>query len=70
MLSEGQQGDCPDFYYPLKQAQGVAEFMRCTVAEALKLAETDGELFNNVLIAIRAEKLVTQQRERERGRHG
>jgi len=56
----------PDFYYPLKQAQGVAQFMNCSVQDAIKLAQADGETFNNVILTVRAEKLVNTQREKDR----
>lgn len=54
----------PDNYYPLKQAQGVAQFMSCSVQEAIKLAKDDGALFNEVVMMVRAENIAREWRER------
>lgn len=42
---------------PMKQAQGVAQFMNCSVMEALKLATDNGALYDEVAIYVRAESL-------------
>lgn len=54
----------PDDYFPMKQAQSVAEFMKCTVQEAMKLAKENGALYDTVWVFARAEAMA----ERIKGR--
>lgn len=44
----------------MKQAQGVAQFMNCSVQDAIKLSHEDGTTFNNVVMMVRAENIARE----------
>jgi len=50
--------------------QGVAQFMNCSVQEVFRLTKESPEMFENVLLATRAENIVERQLQRERARGG
>lgn len=65
ILSDGEQGECPDDFIATDHARTVARYMRCSLRSAIRLGKRDGAEFEKMLNYARVEIIVRDQRLKE-----